>query len=100
VRFSATIGLVIELAVALAAAVVIGLVRPRWSTLSVALVPTALAFAWLLLHEDIPGEATALGDVVWYVAMSLMVGAAFALACLLGIVVRRTGGRRRTAPQL
>jgi hypothetical protein len=91
---------VVEFALALAVAVVIGLVRPRWSTMSVALVPSALAFAWLLLQEDIPGEATTVSDVVWYVGMSLVVGAAFALACLLGIVVRRTGGRRRTATQL
>jgi hypothetical protein len=81
----------IAIVVALAAAAGFGWLRPRWSSLAVAPLLTALAFAWLLLHEDIPGDPTGLDDIVWYVGMSLLVGAAFALACTLGIVTRRYG---------
>ena len=79
----------------LAVAATIGWLRPRWSSLWVAAIPSAAAFAWLLLHEDIPGDPTGLDDIVWYIGMSPVVGAAFAMACALGIATRRAPQRRR-----
>jgi hypothetical protein len=87
--------LVLEILLALAAAAAVGWLRPRWSTASAAVVPTALAFAWLLLHEDVPGDPITLDDLVWYLGMSLVPGAAFALACCLGVAARRASARRR-----
>ena len=84
----------IALVVALAVAATTGWLRPRWSSLSGALIPAAFAFTWLLLHEDIPGDPITFADVLWYIGMSLVAGAAFALACLLGIVARRFRSRR------
>jgi hypothetical protein len=85
---------VIELAAALAVAAVAGWLRPRRSTLAVALVPTAMAFAWLYAHEDIPGDPITLIDVAWYAGMSLVVGASFMLATALGIAARKAAHRR------
>ena len=78
-----------------AAVITVGLLRPRWSSLAAALVPTALAFLWLLWHEDTPGQGTTVSDVAWYVAMSLVVGAVFALAGAAGVVTGRALRRRR-----
>jgi hypothetical protein len=77
----------------------VGAVRPRWSALLVALVPAALAFVWLLMHEDNPYDPIGAGDLAWFAAMSSVVGAAFALVCALGVVVRRAllYGRARGA---
>ena len=69
--------------------VALGVVRPRWSTLLVAVVPVVLAFAWLVMHEDIPGDPLGLVDLAWYAGMSLAVGAAFALALACGVVLGR-----------
>jgi hypothetical protein len=88
---------VIELGVALAVTAAIGWVRPRWSSLAVAAIPTGLAFAWLFLHEDIPGYRITPSDVAWYLGMSFVVGAAFALACSLGILAGKATGRGDTA---
>jgi hypothetical protein len=43
-------------------------------------------------------ERTTLSDVGWYVGLSLIVGAAFALLCLLGIAARKTVHRRAQTP--
>jgi hypothetical protein len=60
------------------------------------MVPAGLAFLWLLLHEDVPGEDISATDIGWYVVMSAVVGAAFALACALGVIAGRAfRGRRR-----
>jgi hypothetical protein len=73
---------VLEFVLALALAATAGWLRPRWTTsFWVAAVPATLAFVWLLLHEDIPGYTIGLEDIAWYVGMSLVVGAPFALAC-------------------
>jgi hypothetical protein len=87
---------VLEIAVALALAAALGWLRPRWSTLGVALVPTGLAFAWLLMHEDVPGERTTAIDLAWFAGMSLLAGLGFVAACAAGVLARRLGrGRRR-----
>ena len=78
-----------ELAVLAVAHVASGALRPRWTTLLAALIPAVLSFLWLLLHEDIPGETLGLVDLAWYVGMSLVVGAVFALASAGGVVVGR-----------
>ena len=78
-----------ELVVLVIASVALGFVRPRWSTLAAAVVPTALAFAWLVMHEDIPGDPVGFADLAWYAGMSLAVGAAFALALSGGILLSR-----------
>jgi hypothetical protein len=93
--FCATLALVAEVLLALAVAATMGSLRPRWSSLWAAVIPTGLMFAWLLLHEDIPGDPVELDDIVWYVGMSLGASAGFALGCSLGISVRRTSVRRR-----
>jgi hypothetical protein len=87
---------VLEVTATLALAAFVGWLRPRWSTLWVTLVPTTLAFAWLLLQEDIPGDETTAVDIAWFVAMSLVVGLACAVACAAGIVARGSvsAGRR------
>jgi hypothetical protein len=86
-----------ELAALAAAYVALGALRPRWTTLLVALIPAVLAFAWLLLHEDIPGDKLGFIDLVWYVGMSLAVGGVYALASAGGVVLggalRRRSGR-------
>lgn len=67
----------------------VGWIRPRWSSLAVAVVPGGLAFAWLLMHEQIPGDETTMADIAWYLGMSLVVAAVIALACACGVLVRR-----------
>jgi len=90
-----TLALVLEILVVLIVAATIGLIRPRWSSLWCAVVPASLTFAWLLMHEEVPGDPIGLGDVAWYVGTSLAVGAVFALACSLGITARSASVRRR-----
>jgi hypothetical protein len=88
---------VLELAVLAAAYVALGVIRPRWTTLLAVLIPTVLAFAWLLLHEDVPGDKPGLVDLAWYVGMSLAVGGVYALASVGGVVLGR-GLRRLSGP--
>ena len=94
-----TLSFVIELALLVAVVVGVGLIRPHWSSLLVAFAPAGLAFLWLLLHEDVPegvpGADTSATDIVWYVGMSALVGAAFALPCALGVIAGRALLRRR-----
>lgn len=78
-----------ELAVLAALFVALGAVRPRWTTLLAALIPAMLAFVWLLLHEDIPGDKLAFVDLAWYAGMSLAVGGVYALASAGGVVLGR-----------
>jgi hypothetical protein len=88
-----------ELAALIGVYVALGAVRPRWTTLLAALLPTVLAFAWLVMHEDIPGAPLGLADLAWYAAMSLLVGAVFALAAAAGLALGRAAAptpRRRT----
>jgi hypothetical protein len=87
----------VELAVLAVAYVALGALRPRWTTLLAALIPAALAFVWLLLQEDIPGETLGFVDVAWFVAMSLAVGAVYGLASAGGVVVGRAW-RRLSGP--
>lgn len=86
-----------ELVVLFAAVIAVGIVRPRWSSLGAALVPAGLAFFWLLFHEDVPGEGTTVADVAWDAAMSVVVGAVFAVAGAAGIVTGRA--LRRWGPR-
>jgi hypothetical protein len=79
----------LELSVLAVAYVALGALRPRWTTLLTALVPAALSFVWLLLHEDIPGETLGFVDLAWYAGMSLAVGAVYALASAGGVAVGR-----------
>ena len=94
---------VIQLALLVALVAGVGVIRPRWSSLLVAVVPGGLAFAWFLLHEDVPagvpGAGVSASDIVWYVGMSAVVSAAFALPCALGVIAGRALLRRR-APTL
>ncbi len=69
--------------------VALGALRPRWTTLLAALIPAALAFVWLLLHEDVPGDKLDVVDFAWYVGMSLAVGGVYALASAGGVVLGR-----------
>ena len=78
-----------ELAVLIAGSLALWALRPRWTTMFAASVPVVLAFAWLLVHEDIPGEEARLMDLMWYAGMSLAVGLAFALAIATGVVLGR-----------
>jgi hypothetical protein len=80
---------VLEVAVLLAAVAAVGAIRPRWSTLLVALVPAGLAFLWLLGQEDVPGDELTAGDLGWFGGMSAVAGAAFAAACALGVITGR-----------
>lgn len=83
-----------ELAALAAAYAALGALRPRWTTLLVALIPAVLAFVWLLLHEDIPGDKLGVVDMVWYVGMALAVGGVYALASASGVVLGRALRRR------
>jgi hypothetical protein len=89
----------VELAVLVIAVAGVGLVRPRWSSLLVAVVPAGLAFLWLLLHEDVPeglpGADVSASDIAWYVVMSALVGVAFALPCALGVIAGSALRKRR-----
>jgi hypothetical protein len=82
-----------ELVALLVGSVALGVIRPRRTTLLAALVPTALAFAWLVMHEDIPGDPLGFADLAWYAGMSLVAGAAFALAIAAGVAAGRHLGR-------
>lgn len=93
-----TLALVFEILFSLVFLIVagtLGVIRPRWSTLWSAVVPTSLTFVWLLMLEEIPDDSVGVGDVAWYVGMSVAVGAVFALACSVGIVARSASVRRR-----
>jgi hypothetical protein len=85
-----------ELAVLAAAYVALGALRPRWTTLLAALIPASLAFVWLLLHEDVPGDDLGHVDMAWYSGMSLTVGGVYGVASAggiaLGRVLRRLSG--------
>jgi hypothetical protein len=94
---AATLSAVLEFAVLAAAYVVLGAIRPRWTTLLAALIPAVLAFVWLLLHEDVPGDELGFVDLAWYVGMSLLVGGVYALASAGGVVLGR-GFRRLSGP--
>jgi hypothetical protein len=74
------------------ACVALGAVRPRRTTLLVAGLPTLLAFAWLVMHEEIPGDRIGLADLLWYAGMSVLVGAGVAFAIAVGIASRRACG--------
>jgi hypothetical protein len=80
---------VIELLVLGSGLVLIGALRPRWTSLIAAAIPQALAFAWLLLQKDVPWETTGLADIAWFVVMSSVVGAAAAGAIAAGVLLRR-----------
>jgi hypothetical protein len=94
-RCRGTLRAMVELAVPVAAVAGVGLTRPRWSSLLVAFVPAGLAFLWLLLHEDVPGEDISAKDIAWYAVMSGVVAAAFALSCALGVIAGRAFRQRR-----
>jgi len=83
-----------ELTALVVFSVALGVVRPRWTTLLAATVPTALAFGWLLMNADVPGEQLGLIDLVWFAGMSLAVGGALATAAgvALGRAIRRSVG--------
>jgi hypothetical protein len=91
--------MVMELPVLVAAAAGVGLIRPRWSSLLVAVVPAGLAVLWLLLHEDVPadvpGADMSASDIGWYLVMGGLVGAAFALPCAVGVIAGRAVRQRR-----
>jgi hypothetical protein len=80
---------VMELTVLAGAYVALGALRPRWTTLLAALIPTMLAFIWLLLHDDVPGDNLGFVDFAWYIGMSLAVGGVYAVASAGGIVLGR-----------
>ena len=84
-----------EVAVLVVAVVGIGLIRPRWSSLLAALLPTTLAFLWFLFSEDRP---TGMEDLAWYVGMSLTIGAGFAACGAVGVIAGRALTRRRELP--
>ena len=90
----ATLRLVLEVFLTLVVVAAVGWLRPRWSSLWVAVIPGGVVFAWLLLHEDVPFDPVGLVDIAWYVAMSLVVGALFAVTCGLGIIARQALMRR------
>ena len=79
-----------------AACVALGAIRPRWTTLIAAGLPTVLAFAWLLMHEQIPDDRIGVADVLWYAGMSVFVGSGVALAIAVGIAARRAHGASRS----
>lgn len=78
-----------ELAVLAVVYLALGALRPRWTTLLAALIPTVLSFVWLVLHEDIPGDPLGFVDLAWFAGMSLVVGAVYVLASAGGVVVGR-----------
>jgi hypothetical protein len=79
-----------ELGVVITVYLMLGVGRPRWTTLLAAGPAAAIAFVWLLTHEQVPGERIGAIDVFWYAAISFALGAALALVSVVGIVVRRT----------
>ena len=88
-----------ELAVLVTVFAGVCVVRPRWSSLLVVLVPAGLAFLWLLFNEDVPGEEIGSSDIAWFVGMSAVVGAAFLPVCALGVIAGQTlRGRRARRP--
>jgi hypothetical protein len=83
-----------ELAVLAAAYIALGALRPRRTTLLAAFIPAVLAFVWLLLHEDVPGDELSFVDLAWFAGMSVATGGVFALASIVGIMLGRAFCRR------
>jgi hypothetical protein len=87
-----------EVAALVVVYIALGVLRPRWTTLLAASAPTVLAFAWLFMHEDIPGEELGPIDLIWYAGIGLAVGAALALATAAGVALRRAIRRGSLGP--
>ncbi len=79
----------VALALWLAVFLVIGALRPRWTTTLIAVVPLLLGSLWLLLGPDIGVAAMTWLDRAWLLGMAVANAAACALACATGVAARR-----------
>jgi peptidoglycan/LPS O-acetylase OafA/YrhL len=72
-----------------------GALRPRWSSLAVAVVVGALVAAWSLTLEQTPGDPKGLDDVAWSVIFGVIAAVAVALVCGIGVLL----GRKLRSPR-
>ena len=83
-----------ELLIILLGAFAFGALRPRRSSLAVAVVVGALVAAWSFTLEVIPGDPKGPDDVAWSVMFGVVAAAAVSLVCAIGVLA----GRRLRAP--
>jgi hypothetical protein len=85
-----------ELLILILVVFAVGALRPRWSSLAVAVVVGAAAAAWSYMLEEVPGYPKDLGDVAWSAAFGAVVAVAFAFVCCLGVLAGRRLRSRRS----
>jgi hypothetical protein len=78
---------VFELVFLCVLALAFGVLRPRWSSLVVAVVVGAAAAVWSFLLEDIPGDPKGVDDVAWSIVFGGAAAAAVALVCAIGVLL-------------
>ncbi len=78
-----------ELLFLLLLALAVGVARPQWSSLGVALVAGAAVAMWAYNLEAIPGEAKGVADVAWAAVVGVMAAVPVAVAGALGVLIGR-----------
>jgi hypothetical protein len=81
--------IVYELLFLLLLALAVGVARPHWSSLGVALVAGAAVAMWAYNLEPIPGEAKGAADVAWAAVVGVMAAVPIAVAGALGVLIGR-----------
>jgi peptidoglycan/LPS O-acetylase OafA/YrhL len=87
---------VYELLILILVVFAVGALRPRWSSLAVAVGVGAAAGAWVYMLEEVPGDPKGLDDVAWSAAFGAVVAVGFAFVCCLGVLVGRRLRARRS----
>jgi hypothetical protein len=68
--------------------VLVGIVRPLWSSLSAAVVPAALPLVWIVWGVVEPDRSRGL-SAQWYASVGAIYGSVAVSACAVGIVTGR-----------
>ena len=80
---------VYELLFLLLLALAVGVARPQWSSLGVALVAGTAVAMWAYNLEAIPGEAKGVADAAWAAVVGVMAAFPIAVAGALGVLIGR-----------
>jgi drug/metabolite transporter (DMT)-like permease len=87
---------VYELLILILMALAFGTLRPRWSSLAVAVGVGAAVAAWSYTLEEIPGEPKGIDDVAWSVGFGAGAAVAVAFVCGVGVLLGRKLRSRRS----
>jgi hypothetical protein len=85
-----------EVVVLLAVFALVGLVRPRWSSLYAVGVAAALPLVWVIWGAIQPARSLGYG-ASWYVTVGAIYAALAAAACVVGIATGRVLRKSRRA---